>query len=245
MPVRHINAGYGLRARRGSSTGATQSAMSAALMHRAAVERHVLGDARRVLQTAVREPQNTSTGLDPAEQRRVHEALAALRDVEVTHHSSENRILHDLMAPIPGIAGPGTANVSQFNEIVFHKPGKGEKSDGASKPVGRAPRGLAELLADSPRVPDSCAICLNDFIHGEKLRVLPCDGAHAFHERCLKLWLARNPSCPMCREDVRPGPVELDPEIARRVLQDRNMRSRGRPRRGLSVDAYPSLSRHQ
>merc|ERR1719265_1355080 len=143
-------------------------------------------------------------------------------------------VLEDLMAPVPGLAGPGSANVSRFREIIFTKPGSNEEGAGHVPRARRPARGLADLLADSPRLPESCAICLGDFAHGDKLRVLPCDGAHAFHEQCLKQWLPQNPSCPMCREDVRPGPVELDPQIARKVLQERNLRDRPRLRRFLS-----------
>lgn len=238
--MRQSNTGYGPRSRRGLSVGALRSAHGSAhgLVPRAERSVHAVGDARRVLETALQQPQR-STEVDAGVQRRVHEALAALRDVEITQQQpSEDRALDELMAPIPDFAGPGTANVSRFREIIFTKPGSAvDGSDAHVSKARRPARGLAELLADSPRLPDSCAICLGDFAHGDKLRVLPCDGAHAFHERCLKLWLVRNPSCPMCREDVRPGPVELDPEIARRVLEERTMRNRRRPRRGLSVDA--------
>lgn len=46
-----------------------------------------------------------------------------------------------------------------------------------------------------------CAICLEEFEHQEKLRVLPC--GHRFHEDCLVPWLTgRHASCPLCKMDV-------------------------------------------
>jgi hypothetical protein len=46
-----------------------------------------------------------------------------------------------------------------------------------------------------------CAICLDEFEHKEKVRVLPCK--HRFHEPCLTPWLTeRHASCPLCKFDV-------------------------------------------
>ena len=44
----------------------------------------------------------------------------------------------------------------------------------------------------------TCAICLEDYIINDKLRILPCD--HEFHTTCIDKWLLKNSSkCPKCR----------------------------------------------
>eukprot|EP00418_Pyrodinium_bahamense_P067252 CAMPEP_0179079548 /NCGR_PEP_ID=MMETSP0796-20121207/35700_1 /TAXON_ID=73915 /ORGANISM="Pyrodinium bahamense, Strain pbaha01" /LENGTH=324 /DNA_ID=CAMNT_0020776889 /DNA_START=119 /DNA_END=1090 /DNA_ORIENTATION=+ len=51
------------------------------------------------------------------------------------------------------------------------------------------------------RFPQLCVVCLSPWEKGDMLRVTPC--AHAFHDHCLRGWLARSCTCAVCRRDLR------------------------------------------
>ncbi|KAJ6841335.1 receptor homology region, transmembrane domain- and RING domain-containing protein 1-like isoform X1 [Iris pallida] len=64
----------------------------------------------------------------------------------------------------------------------------------------------------------TCAICLEDYSVGEKLRLLPC--CHKFHAICVDSWLTTwKTFCPVCKQDARtsssnPPPSECTPLIS-------------------------------
>ena len=47
---------------------------------------------------------------------------------------------------------------------------------------------------------DSCSICMEDYVAGEKKNTLPCD--HTFHKQCIVQWLSSNVACPLCRQVI-------------------------------------------
>uniref|UniRef100_A0A8I6XI55 RING-type domain-containing protein n=2 Tax=Hordeum vulgare subsp. vulgare TaxID=112509 RepID=A0A8I6XI55_HORVV len=58
-----------------------------------------------------------------------------------------------------------------------------------------------EVYGSGEDIDDVCAICLSEFVDGEKVRVLPLCG-HGFHVHCVDAWLVSRGSCPTCRRPV-------------------------------------------
>ena len=49
---------------------------------------------------------------------------------------------------------------------------------------------------------NECSICLDSFKENEKYIQLPCpEQNHCFHSNCIKEWLSRNNTCPLCRTE--------------------------------------------
>ncbi|KAF0695384.1 Aste57867_13818 [Aphanomyces stellatus] len=63
---------------------------------------------------------------------------------------------------------------------------------------------------------DDCAICLDDYVEDPAATALPC--GHAFHDTCLAAWMAKQQTCPMCRDVALFGSTAVE-YVARRVLQ--------------------------
>jgi hypothetical protein len=51
----------------------------------------------------------------------------------------------------------------------------------------------------------SCAICLDDYKHGEAIQGSK-NCVHVFHAECIMDWLVKHQECPICRTDF--GDVE-------------------------------------
>lgn len=67
--------------------------------------------------------------------------------------------------------------------------GDGEKSSSSAAISGGSDEGC-----------DQCSICMDDYMKGDCLRVLPCN--HRFHKACVDPWLLKNKACPLCKHEV-------------------------------------------
>merc|ERR1719382_1406780 len=77
---------------------------------------------------------------------------------------------------------------------------------------------------------ETCCICLDDYVVGDKLRILPC--GHAYHMKCIDPWLLKNKRvCSQCRKkvfasgEVPPTDSESETEDERRPLLNRPNRA--------------------
>uniref|UniRef100_A0A0A8ZD86 RING-type domain-containing protein n=1 Tax=Arundo donax TaxID=35708 RepID=A0A0A8ZD86_ARUDO len=85
------------------------------------------------------------------------------------------------------------ATVTRDHEAHGHEDGGGFCGVPASK--------KAMVALHMPAVGDTreenCALCLEDFKEGDKLRMMPC--SHIFHQPCIFDWLLINRLCRICR----------------------------------------------
>mmetsp|Transcript_33479 Transcript_33479/g.86527 ORF Transcript_33479/g.86527 Transcript_33479/m.86527 type:complete len:501 (-) Transcript_33479:95-1597(-) len=45
-----------------------------------------------------------------------------------------------------------------------------------------------------------CSVCLEGFVQGEQLRIMPC--FHTFHKDCIDRWLGNSQECPVCKYNI-------------------------------------------
>ncbi|KAJ6776300.1 RING-H2 FINGER PROTEIN ATL51-LIKE [Salix koriyanagi] len=60
---------------------------------------------------------------------------------------------------------------------------------------------FVQIDGSSADFSSGCVICLDDFQKGEDCCVLS-SCKHVFHSGCVKQWLDKNQSCPLCRNSV-------------------------------------------
>ncbi|KAK1403670.1 receptor homology region, transmembrane domain- and RING domain-containing protein 2-like [Heracleum sosnowskyi] len=72
----------------------------------------------------------------------------------------------------------------------------------SSQLVKAMPSLIFTAVLDENCTSSTCAICIEDYTVGEKLRVLPC--RHKFHATCVDAWLTSwRTFCPVCKRDAR------------------------------------------
>ncbi|GFY75314.1 e3 ubiquitin-protein ligase RNF38 [Trichonephila inaurata madagascariensis] len=64
-------------------------------------------------------------------------------------------------------------------------------------PCGASTSSGAEVPHKRAELNKECQVCLNDYVNGDVLRILPC--FHEFHTPCIDPWLKINHTCPVCR----------------------------------------------
>lgn len=117
-------------------------------------------------------------------------------------------------------------------------------SDGATPPdiittlptyaYTELPQATAEAVSSPvPVNSDACMVCLEEYLHEDRLRQLPC--LHVFHVHCIDQWLQRSTLCPACKRSV----VAAEP-VASELLQPVTQPSPSRPSSPPSSQQLPS-----
>ena len=59
---------------------------------------------------------------------------------------------------------------------------------------------LPVVTIETPR--GECSICQSAYQVGDTVVPLPCHTQHCFHKDCIRPWLDRHDTCPLCRAKV-------------------------------------------
>ncbi|KAM5237665.1 E3 ubiquitin-protein ligase ZNRF3 [Ctenodactylus gundi] len=135
---------------------------------------------------------------------------------------------------------------NSMNRLAVQALEKMETRKFNSKNKGRREGSCGALDTLSSSSTSDCAICLEKYIDGEELRVIPC--THRFHRKCVDPWLLQHHTCPHCRHNIieqkgNPGAVCVETSNLVRGRQQRvtlPVHYPGRVHRTNAIPAYPT-----
>ncbi|XP_014311285.1 PREDICTED: E3 ubiquitin-protein ligase RNF13 isoform X3 [Myotis davidii] len=90
---------------------------------------------------------------------------------------------------------------------------------------------------------DVCAICLDEYEDGDKLRILPC--SHAYHCKCVDPWLTKTKkTCPVCKQKVvsSEGDSDSDTDSSQEENEVSEHTPLLRPLASVSTQSFGALS---
>ncbi|KAM9195076.1 E3 ubiquitin-protein ligase ZNRF3 isoform 2-T2 [Dugong dugon] len=135
---------------------------------------------------------------------------------------------------------------NSMNRLAVQALEKMETRKFNSKSKGRREGSCGALDTLSSSSTSDCAICLEKYIDGEELRVIPC--THRFHKKCVDPWLLQHHTCPHCRHNIieqkgNPNAVCVETSNLSRSRQQRvilPVHYPGRVHRTNAIPAYPT-----
>ncbi|XP_069353232.1 E3 ubiquitin-protein ligase ZNRF3 [Eulemur rufifrons] len=135
---------------------------------------------------------------------------------------------------------------NSMNRLAVQALEKMETRKFNSKSKGRRDGSCGALDTLSSSSTSDCAICLEKYIDGEELRVIPC--THRFHRKCVDPWLLQHHTCPHCRHNIieqkgNPSAVCVETSNLSRGRQQRvtlPVHYPGRVHRTNAIPAYPT-----
>ncbi|XP_007946147.1 E3 ubiquitin-protein ligase ZNRF3 [Orycteropus afer afer] len=121
---------------------------------------------------------------------------------------------------------------NSMNRLAVQALEKMETRKFNSKSKGRREGSCGALDTLSSSSTSDCAICLEKYMDGEELRIIPC--THRFHKKCVDPWLLQHHTCPHCRHNI----IEQKRNPSAVCVGTNNL-SRGRQQRVILPVHYP------
>ena len=193
------------------------------------------------------------------------EALRRIVDRVAADRAAFDAGAADVTRLAAAVRGLSEAEIAKLRDVQW-APQAATTDEQATLSLGEGDAGRRVDDEKEKKMPDECAVCFVAFEPGDALKALPC-GHAGFHLKCIRTWLQRSPTCPLCRCACRaadPGDADVpgDPDLRSETFERRLAeltamheeesawldRLEAQPRRSAtsaSDDASPSETRGQ
>ena len=142
------------------------------------------------------------------------EALRRIVDRIAADRSAFDAGAADVTRLAAAVRGLSEAEIAKLRDVQW-APQAATTDEKATLSLGEGDAGRRVDDEKEKKMPDECAVCFVAFEPGDALKALPC-GHAGFHLKCIRTWLQRSPTCPLCRCACRaadPGDVPGDADV--------------------------------
>ena len=136
------------------------------------------------------------------------EALRRIVDRIAADRSAFDAGAADVTRLAAAVRGLSEAEIAKLRDVQW-APQAATTDEKATLSLGEGDAGRRVDDEKEKKVPDECAVCFVAFEPGDALKSLPC-GHTGFHLACIRTWLERSPTCPLCRCACRPADLPGD-----------------------------------
>lgn len=108
-----------------------------------------------------------------------------------------------LMGRHPGMMIPDDVDASDYEALwdLAERLGDVKPRGMKEEEISKLPTRIYRKRSGDKDSVEECRVCLNGYKSGDKVALLGCK--HEYHIDCIKEWLKRNASCPICRQDAK------------------------------------------
>lgn len=143
-------------------------------------------------------------------------------NINSQQNNNLNSFLYNMINESQNMFGNITENISNGFSDVLNESFNQEQQRENSNPTRKNIIEKLKTVKLNEIEEKDCSICLEEYNYQSKIILLPC--LHCFHSKCIKKWLSKNVTCPICRKDInKENPVYPKTDCKRKISKKINI----------------------
>jgi hypothetical protein len=115
-------------------------------------------------------------------------------------YNNSDSFLYNMINNSQNVFGNFTENISNSFSNVVNESFNQEQQREPNNPTREIIIDKLKTVKLNEIEEKDCPICLDEYNCQSQIILLPC--LHSFHSSCIKKWLSKNVTCPICRKDI-------------------------------------------